>query len=193
MADPTPPLNTARRELALLKSLLPAPPPTPALDLVVQRPRVGIGCLLTCAAHPGALLVGARRGSHGAGRWALPGGHLERDHAFQDTASAELAEECGVALAPSRWSPAPILVTNNVMPAEDLHYITLFLHAELTREEAAQVLNVEEHKCEGWQWLTPAALHSLPLFLPLQHLLAAPPALLEPLLGGGKEHRIADK
>jgi 8-oxo-dGTP diphosphatase len=172
-----PPVNAARRELAVLKAqaagAAPLPlPATPSLDLAVQRPRVGVGCLLTCAARPGALLVGQRRGSHGAGSWALPGGHLEFGASFADAASAELGEECGVRLPPARW--AHVFTSNNVMASEDLHYITLFQHAELTAEEAGGVRNEEPHKCEGWAWLTLAELRGLPLFLPLAHLLEAP-------------------
>jgi 8-oxo-dGTP diphosphatase len=183
------PLNAARKELAALQAL-PGAPSSPALDVLVRRPRVGVGCILSCPAHPGALLVGARRGSHGAGRWALPGGHLEFGLAFADTASAELEEECGLALAPARW--AHCHTSNNVMAAEDLHYITLFLHAEVTREEAAAVRNVEAHKCEGWEWVPAVELRGSgsgsggrPLFLPLQHLLAWP--ALDALLAGAQE------
>jgi 8-oxo-dGTP diphosphatase len=175
-----PPVNAARRELAALRALAAAaapgapPPATPALDLAVARPRVGVGCVLTCSARPGALLVGQRRGSHGAGRWALPGGHLEFGASFADAASAELGEECGLALAAGRWRH--VFTSNNVMAGEDLHYITLFLHAELSAGEAGGVRNLEPHKCESWEWVPLADLRGggMSLFLPLQHLLEAP-------------------
>ena len=165
------PLNKARRELAALRALVgPACPPTPALDLVVQRPRVGVGCVLCLN---GALLVGARRGSHGAGRYAMPGGHMEYSSTPSETASAELREECGVDLPPSRWRH--VHTGNTFMPESDLHYITLYLRAELSAEEAAAIRNVEEDKCEGWEWVECSALRAgaRPLFTTLQHFLDA--------------------
>ena len=39
--------------------------------------RVGVGCLIESVDFPGYCILGRRLGSHGAGQFALPGGHLE--------------------------------------------------------------------------------------------------------------------
>lgn len=40
----------------------------------MSSPRIGVGVLIF---RDGKLLLGKRRGSHGAGDWSAPGGHLE--------------------------------------------------------------------------------------------------------------------
>jgi len=107
---------------AAAAAALAAPAPgTAALSLAVRRPRVGVGCVLLCDAQPGRVLVGERRGAHGAGRWALPGGHLEPMQSWGACASMELAEECGVELPEASWEY--IAATNDLMRDEGLHYV----------------------------------------------------------------------
>jgi len=144
----------------------------PALRLQTLRPRVGTAALLTAGgALAGKILVGARKGSHGIGRYATPGGHLENGEEWDVCCMRELEEETGLALAPERFSL--FTVTNDIMAEEGLHYITLFMHATLTDDEVAKIVNAEPDKCEGWEWHSAAELRSLPLFVPMTNLLAS--------------------
>lgn len=54
--------------------------------------RVGVAVVVRRA---GKILLGKRKGSHGAGTWALPGGHVELGEDPVITAFRELVEELG--------------------------------------------------------------------------------------------------
>jgi 8-oxo-dGTP diphosphatase len=124
------------------------------------RPRVGVGVIV---ARDGRVLLGLRQGSHGAGAWALPGGHLEWQESFADCAARELAEEAGLTLdrAEVAW------VTNDPMPGEDRHYVTVFVRAEARGEPQRR----EPHRCRAWRFFAPGELPA-PLFAPLARLVA---------------------
>jgi len=126
-----------------------------------RHPRVGVGVIVR---REGRVLLGLRKGSHGAGTWALPGGHLEFGESVEACAARETEEETGLRLGPIRLGP----FTNDVMHTEDKHYVTVFVVAEA---ELGDVELREPHKCERWAWFAPSALPK-PLFQPLQSLLA---------------------
>ena len=145
------------RGVAAIASSPPATPSPPP-----PRPRVGVGALLLVRGAAGGgdsgaagvggglrVLIGERAGSHGAGRLALPGGHLDYgERSFAACAAREVAEETGLHVAASRFVVAG--VTNDVMEAECLHYVTVFCAALVSEEEALGAANLEPHKCKGW-------------------------------------------
>lgn len=125
-------------------------------------PRIGVGVILMRA---GRVLLGERSGAHGAGSWALPGGHLEFGECVEDCARRETLEETGLTLLNLRRGPW----SNDIFEAEGRHYVTLFMLADAGPGEPQRL---EPAKCRGWQWHEWSALPQ-PLFAPLATLVAS--------------------
>lgn len=121
--------------------------------------KVGVGVIIV---RDGYLLLGKRRGSHGADTWALPGGHLEFGESIQSCAKREIFEETGVVVNSVR----NVAFTNDFFENERKHYVTLFVLAE---KWSGQPAVMEPNKCKGWLWFDWANLPT-PLFVPLQNL-----------------------
>lgn len=113
--------------------------------------RVGVGVFilqssLSTDSNP-SFLIGKRKGSHGAGTFALPGGHLEFGESIEDCAIREVLEETKLEVT----TPTFLTATNDIMTAEGKHYITMFVCcARKDEQREAEVL--EPEKCEGWKW-----------------------------------------
>ncbi|MEO7065274.1 MAG: NUDIX hydrolase [Rhodanobacter sp.] len=125
-------------------------------------PLVGVGVIVV---RNGLLLLGQRMGSHGAGTWALPGGHLEFGESVAQCAAREVREETGLELEVIRPGP----YTNDVFASEGKHYVTLFVVAQ---SASGQPVVCEPDKCTGWQWFRWTELPT-PLFQPLATLHAS--------------------
>jgi 8-oxo-dGTP diphosphatase len=113
---------------------------------------VGIGLIVV---KNGKVLVGKRKGSHAAGLYSFPGGHLDWNETWEECARRELAEECGdnirVAIRYFSENRKEFFVTNDIMPQYGKHYITIFMVADWFTGEAE---NMEPEKCEGWDWVS---------------------------------------
>ena len=55
-----------------------------------NRPSVGVAVIVV---NNGKVLLGKRKGSHGSGSWAFPGGHLEMNESIEACARREVFEE----------------------------------------------------------------------------------------------------
>jgi 8-oxo-dGTP diphosphatase len=129
------------------------------MSSVNASPQIGVGVLIT---QNGRVLLGKRKGSHGAGMWSAPGGHLDFGEAIEDCAKREVLEETGLHIENLSFGP----FTNNVFEAESKHYVTVFVLAD---QISGNLQTMEPDKCEGWSWFEWGNLPE-PLFPPLASL-----------------------
>jgi len=59
--------------------------------------QVRVGTSVILINENNEILIGKRKGSHGAGMYSIPGGHLEFGETYDEGCSRELIEEVGVA------------------------------------------------------------------------------------------------
>lgn len=91
------------------------------------------------------IYCGIRKGSHGAGSLALPGGHLEMYESWSGCARREIHEEMGISIDNVEFCHA----TNDIMLSEHKHYVTVFMKSTCT--PGATPRNMEPEKCQGWK------------------------------------------
>ena len=127
--------------------------------------RVGVAVLLR---QGDAALMGLRKGSHGAGTWSFPGGHLEPGETVTECGARELREETGIEIDPARMHK--ITFTNDVFKAEGKHYVTLYVGVGAEASPGAVARLMEPGKCEEWRWWSEPPPHEK-LFLPIRNLL----------------------
>src|SRR6185295_3357398 len=113
-----------------------------------RQPKVGVGVMVL---KEGRVLLSKRRGSHGAGEYSFPGGHLEYLESFEQCARREIAEECGIEVHNLRFQ----LLANTKVYAPK-HYVHVGLIADWL---AGEPKVLEPDKAESWGWY---ALEALP-------------------------------
>jgi 8-oxo-dGTP diphosphatase len=124
------------------------------------RPLVGVAVIVE---KDGRVLLIRRSGSHGAGTWATPGGHLDFGETPEQCGIREAHEETDLEIADLTF----VATTNDVFEVEQRHYITIWMQAGRVIGEPS-IASPREMTAFGWfAW---DALPG-PLFLPLQNLL----------------------
>ncbi|KAJ4397846.1 hypothetical protein N0V93_002083 [Gnomoniopsis smithogilvyi] len=134
-----------------------------------SNPNVRVGVAALVRGPDGRVVFGRRKGSHGAGKWAFPGGHLEYGESFIDCAERETLEETGLKVK----GLEVVDITNDIFEDLGKHYVTIFVVCKMTDpQQEPQVM--EPDKCEGWAWFSFDEIKQLQpegLFLPVQNLL----------------------
>jgi 8-oxo-dGTP diphosphatase len=110
------------------------------------------------------VLMGRRKGSHGAGQWSFPGGHLEYMEGFEDTARRELAEEVGSDFKVKYFRVVSII---NLVEYEPKHYLDVGMECWWVDGDP---LVMEPDKVEEWEWFDLTDLPS-PRFATIDRIL----------------------
>lgn len=113
----------------------------------VMYPKVGIGVVVYHPEYKDKFLVGKRKGSHGAGMWALPGGHLDYMESPITCAVRECKEETGLVIK----NPVLITTSNDYFLEDKKHFYHIWMKAELVGDPEPKLM--EPEKCEGWEWM----------------------------------------
>lgn len=123
---------------------------------VIPRPLTGTGVMIF---KDQKILLGKRKGSHGAGEWAFPGGHLELGESFEEGVYKELEEETGIQIKDLTFLSA-VNVTYYMHENPHKHYIHFGFYASWVAGEPEVK---EQKKCEEWRWFSMGELPE-PLF-----------------------------
>lgn len=131
--------------------------------------RVGVAVIIRKNINDKAhVLMGKRKGSHGAGTWSFPGGHIDFGETAREAVCRELKEETGLSdvFYLKRFAQP---YGEAVFEKENKHYITLLFSGECQQSWEPELK--EPNKCEEWKWISRNNVPA-PLFKPVINLLS---------------------
>ena len=109
--------------------------------MLKQYPKVGIGILIL---KDEKVLLGKRKGSHGAGEYGFPGGHLEFGESYEECVKRECREEVGIEIKNIRF-----LCLSSIRKYESKHYVDIGFVVDWKKGKPSVL---EPEKCESWDW-----------------------------------------
>lgn len=110
-----------------------------------KYPRVGIGVMIQN--DQGEVLLGLRQGSHGAGEWSFPGGHLEFGETIFETARREAKEESGLDI--KEFELISVADEMRYLESDGKHYLNIGIKGKYAGGEPTVL---EPDKCKEWRW-----------------------------------------
>jgi 8-oxo-dGTP diphosphatase len=111
------------------------------MEIAKERPLVGVGVMVLKGTK---VLVGRRKGSHGDGQYAWPGGHLEHMESFEECARREVREEAGIEIGSVRF-----LRLMNLRKYQPKHYVDVMMVADWVSGEP---VGKEHERIAEWDW-----------------------------------------
>jgi len=128
----------------------------------MEHPGVGVGVYIR---KGGKVLLGKRKGGHGAGEWCAPGGKMELNESPEACARRETEEETSIKLGDLTF----ICITDDRWPEIGTHFVTLSFVADAGEQEPVLA---EPEKFEEWRWFAWDARPE-PLFLSTRNFIKA--------------------
>ncbi len=119
---------------------------------VELQPRVGVGAILLNERDE--VLLGRRRGSHGAGEWALPGGSVAFGETLEQAVAREIKEETGLVVV--KFTFVSVCDELRYIDSDRKHFVDISF---LGRYDGGEPRVMEPEKCVEWRWFP---LGSLP-------------------------------
>ena len=113
---------------------------------VENRPIPCVGVIITN--ESGEVLLGKRKGAHGAGEWGLPGGKMDFGESVKEAALREVKEETGLTVTFEQIAG----INDDFEWIDDgRQYLTMIINVSSTGKTPEIC---EPHKCEQWRWFT---------------------------------------
>ncbi len=123
--------------------------------------KAGVG-VIVCKGQK--VLIGKRKGSHGAGLYAFPGGHLDfTDLSLWSCGEREVLEETGMVVrcfSPDHYredlfTTFDILDKNGTKVYVTPYLVADYLHGgEQIKKGDRELVRPLEDKCESWEWVS---------------------------------------
>lgn len=113
------------------------------MDDPFSQVRVGVGVMVW---RGGKVLLGTRKGAHGAGQPSFPGGHVEKGETIVACALREVREEAGPDLKIANVRFQYAARSSMFLPRDYMHI------GVVADWVAGEPVLMEPDKCEGWGW-----------------------------------------